>query len=96
MRVKALLSRLRTNTTISINAIKPIVEDVAKYNIRDLKLECKVMDLKDVTKTKHENAENNLVDLRFINYINDESDYHILNARMTVLFMKGKNTFRLE
>ena len=38
MRVKALLSRLRTNTTISINAIKPIVEDVAKYNRLEIRV----------------------------------------------------------
>ena len=63
VRIKELLQHLRTNTTISITALKPIVEDVSNYDIRDLKLETKVMDLKDITKTKHENAENNFIDL---------------------------------
>ena len=96
VRIKGLLQHLRTNTTISITALKPIVEDVVKYDIRDLKLESKVMDLKDITKAKHDNAENNLVDLRFINYISEEPDEHLLNARMTVLFMRGKRTYKLE
>ena len=96
VRIKELLQHLRTNTTISITALKPIVEDVSNYDIRDLKLETKVMDLKDITKTKHENAENNFIDLRFINYINEEPDKHLLHARMTVLFMRGKKTYKLE
>ena len=92
-----LLSRLRTNTTINVDILTPIVEDVQNYDIRDLKFMTQVMDLKDITKTRHENAENSLVDIRFINYISDEdTDFHELHARMTVMFMKGRKTYRME
>ena len=92
-----LLSRLRTNTTINVDILTPIVEDVQNYDIRDLKFMTQVTDLKDITKTRHENAENSLVDIRFINYISDEdTDFHELHARMSVMFMRGRKTYRME
>ena len=92
-----LLSHLRTNTTINVDILTPIVEDVQNYDIRDLKFMTQVTDLKDITKTRHENAENSLVDIRFINYISDEdTDFHELHARMTVMFMRGRRTYRME
>ena len=92
-----LLSHLRTNTTINVDILTPIVEDVQNYDIRDLKFMTQVTDLKDITKTRHENAENSLVDIRFINYISDEdTDFHELHARMSVMFMRGRKTYRME
>ena len=92
-----LLSHLRTNTTINVDILTPIVEDVQNYDIRNLKFMTQVMDLKDITKTRHENAENSLVDIRFINYISDEdTDFHELHARMSVMFMRGRKTYRME
>lgn len=97
MALAKLLLHLRTNTTINVDILTPIVEDVQNYDIRDLRFMTKVMTLKDITKFPHENAENNLVDIRFIKYTTDEtSDFHELHARMTVLFMKGRKTFRME
>ena len=81
-----------TMTTISIRAIKPIVEDSANYDLQNLKFEFKIMSLKEC---RYNQSEKNLVDLRFIEYESND-DHHRLNARMTVFFLRGKKNYKME
>lgn len=84
-----------TMTTISIRAIKPIVEDSANYDLQNLKFEFKIMSLKELRKDQYSQSDQNLVDLRFIEYESND-DHHRLYARMTVFFSRGKEQYKME
>ena len=95
MRAKLLRSINSAIPTISIRAITPIVEDSQNYDLRELKIEYHVLSLKDVSKQAHPNADSNLVNLRFIEYVSD-NDTHKLNAQLTIYFERNKKTYKME
>jgi hypothetical protein len=89
----ATLRSLQDNS-ISIDALQKIIGDLKNHQIRNLSFNCRVADLRDVTRAHNGHAPDT-VSISYVKNVELEDGLHKMDATLTVYFTRRSEVYRL-